>query len=77
MFSLCLQADFQNLLGGGVLGELGNNFISAQLPKIVDGNARQTLDELIPEFKQVINENVVNIKFEDLLEQIKNSAIKA
>ena len=73
MFFLCLQANFENLLGGGLLGDIANDFISSELPNLVDANKGPILEELAAVIKELITEKVGDVTLDELLDLISTS----
>ena len=73
MFFLCLQVNFENLLGGGILGDIANDFISSELPGLVDSNKGPILEDIAVEIRRIANEKLVGVTLEDLLDLINNS----
>jgi len=65
-------ANFENLMGGGVLGEIANDFISSELPNLVETNKGPILEDLAATLKQLIKEKVGDITLDDLLNLINN-----
>jgi len=77
LFFLCLQANFENLMGGGILGELANDFISSEMPTLVQDNKGPILDDLTPLLKDLINDIVGDVTLDQLLDLINNTPKKA
>jgi hypothetical protein len=63
-------------LGGGLLGDIGNDFISEELPNLVDSNKGPILLEVATLIKNIANEKLVGVTLDDLLNLINNSRKK-
>jgi hypothetical protein len=64
-------------LGGGVLGDIANDFISEELPNLVEANKGPLLLEAATLIKEIANERLVGITLDDLLDLINNTPKKA
>jgi hypothetical protein len=73
LFFLCLQVNFENLLGGGTLDELVNDYISTLLPVLVDSHKGPILLDIVEATKGIANEMLIGFSLEDLLDLINNS----
>jgi len=71
------KVNFENLLGGGVLGDIANDFISEELPNLVESNKGPILLEVAALIKDIANERLVDITLDDLLDLINNTPKKA
>lgn len=71
------RANFENLLGGGTLGEVANDLISQELPGIVEDNKGPVLDSLELLIKELVNERVPDLTLDELLDLINNTPKKA
>jgi len=71
------KVNFENLLGGGVLGDIANDFISEELPNLVEANKGPILLEVAALIKDIANERLVGITLDDLLDLINNTPKKA
>jgi len=67
------KVNFENLMGGGVLGEIANDFISGELPGLVEANKGPLLEELSALIKDIANDRLVGITLDDLLDLINNT----
>jgi len=65
------------LLGGGVLGDIANDFISEELPNLVESNKGPLLLEAAALIKDIANERLVGVTLDDLLDLINNTPKKA
>jgi hypothetical protein len=68
--SFCLQVNFENLLGGGTLGDIANDFVSSNLPSLVDSNKGPILLEISEKIKSIANEKLAGLTLEDILDHI-------
>jgi len=71
------RVNFENLLGGGVLGDIANDFISEELPDLVEANKGPLLLELAALIKDIANERLVGVTLDDLLDLINSTPKKA
>jgi len=69
-------ANFENLMGGSTLGDIANDFISSELPNLVDQNKGPLLESLTATLKNLITEKVGDITLDDLLSLINNTPKK-
>jgi hypothetical protein len=70
---LCLQVNFENLLGGSSLGDIANEFIFGYLPNIVGNNEGPVSLEISEAIKDVASERLVGVTLGDLLKLVNNS----
>jgi hypothetical protein len=72
LFFLCLQAIVEGLLGGGALGDVANDFISSELPNLVEQNKGLVLPQLEAAIKEKANPVLGCLTFDDFLNLINN-----
>lgn len=71
------KANFENLLGGGALGDVANDFISSELPNLVEQNKELVLSELVPIIIEKVNPVLAKYTLDGLLDLINNTPKKA
>jgi hypothetical protein len=60
-------------MGGGILGEIANDFISSKLPYLVETNKGPILLGLATKLKGIANEKLVGLTIDDLLNLINGA----
>jgi hypothetical protein len=60
-------------MGGGLLGEIANDFISSELPYLVETNKGPILLDLAETVKGIANEKLVGLTIDDLLNLINGA----
>jgi hypothetical protein len=64
-------------MGGGTLGDIANDFISGELPTLVEDNKGPILLDLAVLIKDIANQNLVGVTLDELLNLINNTPKKA
>jgi hypothetical protein len=62
-------------MGGGILGQIANDFISSELPDLLETNKGPILLELAATIKGKANEKLVGVTLDDLLDLINGAKI--
>jgi len=60
-------------MGGGVLGDIANDFISEELPNLVEDNKGPILLDLTALIKDIANQKLVGLTLDELLNLINNT----
>lgn len=59
------------------MGEIANDFISEELPNLVEANKGPILEDLTALLKDLVNQRLVGKTLDDLLDLINNPTRKA
>lgn len=66
------KVNFENLMGGGTLGDVANDYVSSELPNLVQDNKGPILLEIASAIKDLGNKLLVNTTLDEVLDLINN-----